>query len=111
MASVRAKFDTGREAVFGNITSSFTRIGTAFDASYKLVYVQNFTDVVLDFSISYEGLTTCFSLAAGGTLAADVSANGGGTVFQTAVGESAWVKHRGAAPTTGFVQFSAVLGV
>jgi hypothetical protein len=106
-AIVRAKFETARETAFGSITSSFTRIGSVFDANFGIVYVQNFTDVVIDFSISFDGLTTTFSLAPSGIICADMLANS----MQISVGESAWCKYRSTPPSSGFVQVSTVTPV
>jgi len=106
-AIVRAKFETAREMAFGSITNSFTKIGTTFDANFSVVYVQNFTDVIIDFSISFDGLTTTFSLAPSGIICTDMIANS----MQVSVGESAWCKYRTGAPTSGFVQVSTVTPV
>lgn len=110
MAEVRAKFAPAREMAFGSITASYTKIGTTFDDSYRLVFLQNFCNTIMDFSISYDGGDTSFSLAPGGTMAGDITANGGGGTFQIAKGESVFVKYR-TVPTSGFVQFSSVIGV
>jgi len=105
---VRGKFETAREMAFGSITSSFTQIGDVFEDPFSIVYVQNFTDVVIDFSISYEGLTTTFSLAPStGTFAADMIANG----LQISSGEAAWCKYRTGAASSGFVQVVAIKAV
>jgi len=104
---VRAKFETAREMAFGSITNSFTRIGAVFDLNFSIVYVQNFTDVIIDFSISFEGLTTTFSLAPGGIICSDMISN----QIEISSGESAWCKYRTGAPTSGFVQVSSVTPV
>ena len=104
---VRAKFETARETAFGSITSSFTRIGTAFDASFSILYIQNFTDQIMDFSVSFDGLTTTFSLAPAGIIASDMITN----QVQISAGESAWVKYRSTPPASGFVQVAAVTPV
>lgn len=104
---VRAKFETARETAFGAITNSFTRIGTVFDLNFSVLYVQNFTDVIIDFSVSYDGLTTTFSLAPLGTLTSDMDTN----QIQISAGESAWCKYRSGAPTSGFVQVAAISAV
>lgn len=104
---VRAKFETVRETAFGDITASFARIGTEFDLNFSVLYVQNFTDVIIDFSISFDGLTTTFSLAPLGSLTSDMDTN----QVQISQGESAWCKFRSGAPTSGFVQVSAISGV
>lgn len=101
---VRARFETAREMAFGDITASFTKIGTTFSDNFSVLYVQNFTDVVIDFSISYAGTDLTFSLAANGTLTADMDTN----QVQISAGESAWCKYRSGAPTSGFVQVSAI---
>lgn len=107
-SSNRAKYETAREMAFGTITNAFTRLGTTFDAQPRVVYVQNFTDTIMDFSISFSGLTTCFSLAAGGAFTTDIVANGAGSLFTPVSGESIWVKYR-SAPSSGFVQMSCVV--
>ena len=101
---VRAKFEDARETAFGGITSSFTKIGTTFDANFSVIYVQNFTDVIIDFSISFSGLTTTFSLAPSGIICTDMIANS----MQVSIGESAWCKYRAGAPSSGFVQVVTV---
>ena len=101
---VRGKFDTARETAFGSITSSFTKVGTSFESPFSIFYVQNFTNQLMDFSISFEGLTTTFTLAANGIICGDMISN----QVQISVGESIWVKARGSLPASGFVQFSAV---
>lgn len=100
----RGKFETARELAFGSITSSFTAIGTPFASNFGILYVQNFTDVVIDFSVSFDGLTTTFSLESGGKLTTDMFTNN----MQVSLGESAWCKYRSGAPTSGFVQVSVV---
>ena len=105
-AIVRAKFITAQETAYGSITSSFTKIGSPFTVPFYIAYVQNFTDQIMDFSISFEGLTTTFSLAPSGTIAVDMFSNN----VQVSIGESIWVKYR-SAPSSGFVQFSAVTPV
>lgn len=103
----RAKFETAREMAFGDITNSFTMIGSTFDASFDLIFIQNFTDVQIDFSISYEGLTTTFTLASGGALTADMLSNN----VTVSKGEAAWCKYRDGAPSSGFVQVASIEAV
>lgn len=100
----RGRFEPAREIAFGDLTSNFQMVGTVFDASFYVVFVQNFTDVTIDFSISYSGEDTTFSLASGGTLTADMLSNS----VIVSQGEAAWAKYRGNAPTSGFVQVSAI---
>jgi len=100
----RAQFETARELAFGSITSSMTQIGSTFSTNFGILYVQNFTDQLIDFSISYAGLTVTFSLEAGGKLTTDMFTNN----LQVAVGESAWCKYRSTPPGSGFVQVSVV---
>lgn len=100
----RAQFETAREMAFGSITNSFTKIGSTFADNFGVLYVQNFTDVTIDFSISFAGATTTFSLEAGGKLTADMYTNN----MQVSQGESAWCKYRSGAPTSGFVQVSVI---
>lgn len=103
----RAKFETARETAFGAITASFTMIGTAFEDNFSVLYVQNFTDVNIDFSISYAGTDVTFTLAPLGTLTSDMDTN----QIQISKGEAAWCKHRGVAPSSGFVQVAAITAV
>jgi hypothetical protein len=104
MAITRGKFETAREMAFGDIDSVMTQIGDAFDQNFSIAYVQNFTDVMIDFSISFDGATVCFSLEAGGKLTSDMIANS----LQVSQGEAAWCQYRVGAPTSGFVQVSVV---
>jgi hypothetical protein len=106
-AIVRAKFDPVRELDFSAITSSFTQIGTTFADPFSVFYVQNFTDVVIDFSISFEGTDVTFSLASGGIICGDMNSNN----MQISSGEAAFCKYRTGAPTSGFVQVSAITPV
>lgn len=101
---VRGKFITAMEVAYGDITSSFTMIGTPFTANFYILYVQNFTDQILDFNISLDGLDTRFSLAPNGIICSDMFTNN----IQISVGEAAWVKYRTDAPTMGFVQVAAI---
>lgn len=101
---VRAKFQPAREKAFGSITNSFTLIGTVFDTNFGILYVQNFTDVTIDFSISFEGTDITFSLEAGGKLTSDMFSN----QMQVSLGEGAYCKYRTGAPSSGFVQVSLV---
>lgn len=109
-AGSRAKFETAREMAFGDITNTFQKIGTSFADQPRIVYIQNFTDTIMDFSISYAGDSVCFSLASGGAFTTDITTNGAGTLFTPSVGESVWVKYR-SAPSSGFVQFTGVIQV
>lgn len=104
---VRGKFETAREMAFGDITSSFTSISDPFDASFSVLFIQNFTDVIIDFSVSFEGLTTTFSLASGGSISTDMVAN----MVMVSAGEGAFCKYRSNVPSSGFVQVSAVTPV
>lgn len=100
----RAQFGVAREKAFGSITNSFTKIGATFDDNFGVLYVQNFTDVTIDFSISFAGTDVTFSLEASGKLTADMFTNN----MQVAKGESAWCKYRTDAPSSGFVQVSVI---
>lgn len=100
----RAKFEPAREMAFGDITNSFTAIGDPFSQNFGVLYVQNFTDVTIDFSISYGGTDINFSLGTGEKLSTDMFTNN----MQVAQGESAWCKYRSGAPSSGFVQVSVV---
>lgn len=104
---VRARFEVAREMAFGAITGSFTQIGTAFEDNFSVLYVQNFTDVTIDFSISFAGTDLTFSLASMGTLTSDMDTN----QVQISRGEAAFCRHRGVAPSSGFVQIAAITGV
>lgn len=106
-AIVRAQFETARETAFGAITNSFTMIGTPFTANFSVLYVQNFTDVNIDFCISLTSLTTKFTLAPNGIICTDMISNG----MQIAKGEAAWCKYRAGAPSSGFVQVTTVTPV
>lgn len=103
----RAKFEPVRETAFGAITNSFTKIGTSFTDNFSIFYAQNFTDQIMDFSVSYDGVDVTFSLAPGGIISTDMISNN----IQISSGESAFIKYRSTPPTSGFVQISAVTPV
>lgn len=103
-AVIRGRFETAREMAFGDIDSVMTQIGDAFDSNFFIAYIQNFTDVTIDFSISFDGSNVCFTLGAGEKLTADMIANS----LQVSQGESAWCQYRDGAPSSGFVQVSVV---
>lgn len=100
----RGRFEAAREIAYGDLTSNFQMIGSTFETSFYVVFVQNFTDVTIDFSISYAGNDVTFSLAAGGALSTDMLTNS----VLIAQGEAAWAKYRSGAPSSGFVQVSAI---
>lgn len=104
MPIVRGKFDPAREAAFGSITSSFTMIGTPFAANFYIFWVQNLTNQIIDFSISFDGADKTFSLAPTGTFSSDMFTNS----IQISKGEAVWCKYRGVAPSSGFVQLAAI---
>lgn len=107
-AVYRAQFEDAREMAFGDITNSFTQIGTTFTSSFSVVFVQNNTNQIIDFCISYvDSVSVRFSLTPGGSLCTDMIANS----VQIAQGEAAWCKYRDVAPTAGFVQVSALTPV
>lgn len=100
----RARFEPVREAAFGAITGSFVKVGSSFDVNFSIFYAQNFTDQIMDFSISFDGSDVTFSLAPSGIICSDMISN----CVQISAGESAWVKYRTTPPASGFVQFSAI---
>jgi hypothetical protein len=110
--AIRAKFEAVREAAFGSITTSFTVVGIPIAPAVRHCIVQNFTNVILDFSISQEGTVHHFSLAPSVAYVFDVTANETTTEgFFLGAGQSLWVRYRTGAPaTSGFVQFSTVFG-
>jgi hypothetical protein len=104
MAIVRGKFETAREMAYGDIDSVMTQIGDAFDRNFSIAYIQNYTDVMIDFSISFDGANVCFTLDAGEKMTADMITNS----LQVSQGEAAWCQYRDGAPSSGFVQVSVV---
>ena len=103
----RAKFETAREMNYADIDSVMTMIGTPFAVSFSVLYVQNFTDVIIDFSVSFDGANVTFSLAPNGIIASDMTTN----QIQISAGEAAWCQYRSGAPSSGFVQVSAITAV
>lgn len=109
--AIRAKYEPIREVAFGSITGTFTTVGVPISPAVRHCIVQNFTDQILDFSISQEGTVHHFSLSSSTAYVFDVTANETTTEgFFLGAGQSLWVRHRGSAPTSGFVQFSTVYG-
>lgn len=102
-------FLPAQEMAYTSITNSFTLIGTAFQQPIRVLFVQNLTDAIMDFSISNQlsGAVTHFSLDAGNKLTLDVTTNKtltAGIYLPKFTG--VYVQYR-SAPTKGFVQASA----
>jgi len=102
---IRGKFDAARVEIYSGITATFAPIGNPFANTLYIWFAQNFTDQNIDFSVSFTGVDLSFTLAPGGTISSDMFTNG----IQLSIGEYVWVRYSSAAPTLGFVQFSAIL--
>ena len=103
---IELRADAQRSLGYGSITSSYASIGTSFQHVVRLMIVQNFTDVTLQFS--FDGVVDHFVLPSGGQLIMDVTTNGIPTAngFFIAIGTLMSVKTLGS-PSTGSVYVSA----
>ena len=71
--SIRLRADAQRSLAFGSIGAAYMGVGTAFAAPVRVIFVQNLTDALLQFSI--DGVNDHFPLPAHGFLLLDVTAN------------------------------------
>jgi len=112
LISQRARFEEARELDFGSVTGSFVAVGAAFTEPIRQLIIQNFTNQALDFSVSADGVTSHISLMPSTSYVSDICANqddiSGG--FYISQGDSVWVRSRGTAPTSGFVQVATIYG-
>lgn len=107
--SIRLRADVQRSLAFGSIGAAYMGIGTAFTAPIRIIFIQNLTDALLQFS--FNGVDDNFPLPAGGFLLLDVTANktNQASGFFIAEGDRIYVKEVGT-PTTGAVYVSNFYG-
>jgi hypothetical protein len=89
-----------RSVQFGALSPGYIGIGTPFENVIRIFFIQNLTDEILMFST--DGINDKWVLAPGGFLLLDGKSNAG--YFR--LGDRFYVRHDGAAPTTGAVYLS-----
>jgi hypothetical protein len=89
-----------RSRGFATIGAGYMSVGDPIESASSFIVFQNLTDA--NVMVSFNGFDDNLPLPAAGGLVLDVTANksceGG---FYVAEGTQFWVKHLGAAPTTG----------
>ena len=106
--SIRFRFDEQRSLAFGSIGAGYMGVGTALTEPARQIFVQNLTDVLLQFS--FDGVTDHFPLPPNGFMILDIAANKTqNSGFFLAEGERLYVKEIGN-PTSGSVYFSVMYG-
>lgn len=107
--SIRLRADAQRSLAFGSIGAAYMGVGTAFAAPIRLIFVQNLTDALLQFSI--DGVNDHFPLAPHGFLLLDVTANRSNQAsgFYISEGTRVYVKEIDT-PSSGSVYVSTFYG-
>jgi len=106
--AIRFRFDEQRSLAFGSIAAGYMGVGSSLNKPARQIFVQNLTDVLLQFS--FDGVTDHFPLPSNGFLVLDIAANKTqSNGFFLAEGERLYVKQVGA-PSSGSVYFSIMYG-
>lgn len=106
---IRMVFEPQRTLGFAAIGAAYMGVGTAVDHPIRQFFIQNLTDVTLQFS--FDGIHDHFPLPANGFFLDDVTSNKSSVSagFYLAQGDRLYVKQLGV-PTTGSVYFSVMYG-
>ena len=110
--AIKAKFEAQKEIAFGAIDANYSAIGTAFTNTARVIFIDNFTDVALQFS--FDGVNDHFIVWGPGGKAIDVTANRSDVTGELyfPVGQIVYVKTIAAfgAPSSGSAYISLVYG-
>lgn len=106
---IRMLFEPQRSIAFGAIGVGYMGVGTAVNNPVRQFFIQNLTDVTLQFS--FNGVDDHFPLPTNGFFLNDIMSNRSDQVggFFLAQGDRLYVKQLGV-PTTGAVYFSVIYG-
>jgi hypothetical protein len=107
--AIRLRADEQRSLAFGSIGAAYMGIGAAFSHPIRIIFVQNLTDALLQFS--FDGVTDHFPLPSNGFLLLDIMANKTNFAegFYIAEGYRLYVKEIGS-PSSGAVYVSNFYG-
>lgn len=107
--AIRLMPEPVRTLGFAAIGAAYMGVGTAMTRPIRMLLIQNLTDELAMFS--FDGVDDHLPMPANGYLILDISANKTSSVgFFLAEGQRLYVKHEGAAPTTGSVYFTTFYG-
>ena len=107
--AIRLMPEPVRTLGFAAIGAAYMGVGTAMTRPIRMLLIQNLTDELVMFS--FDGVDDHLPMPANGYLILDISANKtSSTGFFLAEGQRLYVKHEGAAPTTGSVYFTTFYG-
>ena len=107
--AIRLMPEPVRTLGFAAIGAAYMGVGTAMTRPIRMLLIQNLTDELVMFS--FDGIDDHLPMPANGYLILDISANKtSSTGFFLAEGQRLYVKHEGAAPTTGSVYFTTFYG-
>jgi len=104
-----AIIDTLRSIAFGAVGAGYSAVGASFAGPVRLIGITNLTDQDLVFSD--DGVNDKIILPSGAGKVYDISTNRTNQEnFLIAQGKFAYIKHNGAAPTTGSCYIEIVRG-
>jgi len=89
----RSEFEAWKSEVFGNITANYTALGTPVTKPVRILGLHNYTDE--NVGISFDGVSNHWPVGTGAVI--DNGSNG----IVLPAGTQIYIKHLGAAPTTG----------
>lgn len=104
-------FEPVSELAFGSISGSFALVGRPVAPAVRIIFVSNFTDAILDFSLN--GTEHHFSLGPSQSMTVDLTSNRtteGRGGFYMGIHKALYVRDRGSAATSGFVSFAKIYG-
>jgi len=107
--AIRLMPEPVRTLGFAAIGAAYMGVGTAMTQPIRMLLIQNLTNQLVMFS--FDGIDDHIPMPANGYLILDIAANKTSSVgFFLAEGQRLYVKHEGAAPTTGSVYFTTFYG-
>jgi hypothetical protein len=105
--AIRLMMEPQRSVAAGDFTTGYIGIGTAFDHPLRMIFIQNLTDVTLQFSL--DGVNPHFPLPSEGFLLMDITSNKSiGEGFYIAQGSRIYVEEITDFPSTGAVYVSVM---
>lgn len=107
--AIRLSAEPQRSRAAGDISASYDGIGTALSNPIRMIFVQNLTDVLLQFSL--DGINDHFPLPPNGYMILDITSNKSNTggIYCISAGTRIYVKRIGV-PATGSVYVSTFYG-
>lgn len=104
MARIRFEFEQLRQLAFGNIGANFAQIGGDFENPLRKIVLYSTLDA--DCILSFDGVTDHWFFPSNNSAVLDI-----GPEPALAKNSGVWIRHTGAAPTTGAAYVVAMYGV